>query len=174
MTFRPYAWAFAWLLAAPAMAEIPSVGQDGFSVSHAQDVTAPPYLAWKTLIGEVGHWWESAHTWSGDAANLYINAQAGGCFCERLPSGGWVEHLRIVYLQPGTEIRMRGALGPLMQMGLEGTMIWKVEAIDSGSRITFTYIVHGYSDSGFESLATAVDGVIGSQLAGLVARLESN
>jgi len=36
--------------------------------------------------------------------------------------------------------------------------------VEEGSSITFTYLVHGKRDNGFDGIATAVDGVIGEQL----------
>lgn len=164
-------------LAQPALAELSAVGIGGFTTSHSAEVAAAPDAAWQALVDDVSLWWNGDHSWSGDAGNLYIDATAGGCFCERLPEGGWVEHLRITYLAPGREMRLRGSLGPLMQMGIPGTMIWQVEPAEpgeSGSRITFTYIVHGHLENGFDGIAPAVDGVIGEQLDRLVTHLASD
>jgi hypothetical protein len=52
-------------------------------------------------------------------------------------------------------------------MKVEGHMIWKIEAEGEGSKISFTYHVHGFSQDGFTGLAPAVDGVICEQLARL-------
>jgi hypothetical protein len=85
-----------------------------------------------------------------------------------------VEHLRLIYLAPGKAMRFDGALGPLAEMGLKGTMTWAIEAVDGGgSRITFTYVVHGFLPDGFADIAPAVDGVVGEQLTRLAARLGS-
>jgi hypothetical protein len=81
-----------------------------------------------------------------------------------LPDGGGVEHLRIIYLAPGKQIRFDGALGPLQGMAVNGRMLWQIEEAESGSTITFTYHVTGIMEGGFEGLAPAVDGVIGEQL----------
>jgi len=59
-------------------------------------------------------------------------------------------------------------------MAVEGRMIWKIEATAEGSRISFTYHVHGFLQDGFAGLAPAVDGVIGEQLARLGERLSRN
>ena len=158
--------------AASAHAELSQVGEGGFTTTHSTEVAAAPDMAWLQLTDHISEWWNADHSWSGDADNLYVEARAGGCFCERLPDGGWVEHLRLIYLAPGAEMRFDGALGPLVQMGLRGTMIWRIEAAEgSGSRITFTYIVHGFLPDGFGAIAPAVDGVIGEQLERLAARL---
>jgi hypothetical protein len=44
-------------------------------------------------------------------------------------------------------------------------------ATAEGSRISFTYHVHGFLQDGFAGLAPAVDGVIGEQLTRLGERL---
>ena len=167
------AWLAALALAgAPlAVAEVTSVNDHGFGVSHSQTTPANAQDTWAALSGDISQWWDGAHSWSGNANNLYLDIKPGGCFCERLPEGGWVEHLRIVYLAPGQEIRFRGALGPLMTLGLEGTMTWRLEPVDEGTKISFNYIVSGHREAGFEGLAPAVDNVIGQQLDGLVLSL---
>jgi hypothetical protein len=154
-----------------ATAEVIQSGDHGFSVTHSISTGAEPFVAYRTMTSHIDQWWNGAHSWSNDAANLYMDIELGGCFCERLPSGGRVEHLRIIYLSPGNEIRFDGALGPLQQMAVQGRMIWKIEATAEGSRISFTYHVHGFLQDGFAGLAPAVDGVIGEQLTRLGERL---
>jgi hypothetical protein len=171
---------FVILLAAalPATAEVTSTGDSGFAVSHTVSVADDPRAVYKTMTNQISQWWDGEHSWSGSADNLYMDVKLGGCFCERLPGdvipGGGVEHLRIVYLAPNQEIRFDGSLGPLQQMAVQGRMIWKIEAVESGSTISFSYQVHGHLDGGFEGLAPAVDGVIGEQLNRLKALLDSN
>jgi hypothetical protein len=166
--------AIALVAAAPVSAEVKSISDRGFAVYHEVTTPSAPGAAFNAMVRDVSKWWESAHTWSGSAGNLYFDAQLGGCFCERLPDGGGVEHLRIIYLAPAKEIRMRGALGPLQQMGLQGAMTWKLETVANGTRITFEYIVNGHLPGGFEGLAPVVDGVIGAQLGSLANYLGSN
>ena len=85
-----------------------------------------------------------------------------------------MRHHLAAFQQPGSQIRFDGALGPLQQMAVEGRMIWKIEAEGEGSKISFTYLVHGFSQNGFTGLAPAVDGVIGEQLTRLGVRLARN
>ncbi len=56
----------------------------------------------------------------GSAANLSLEARAGGCWCERLADGGSVEHLRVLLVSPGRMLRMRGALGPFQGLAVDG------------------------------------------------------
>ena len=103
-----------------------------------------------------------------------MEVERGGCFCERLPEGGNVEHLRIIYFAPGKEVRFDGALGPLQTMAVQGRMIWKIEALEKGSKVIFTYHVFGHPKGGLTGIAPAVDGVIGEQLTRLGERLNWN
>jgi uncharacterized protein YndB with AHSA1/START domain len=107
--------------AGPAAAEVKSVTSNGFEVATTGTIAAPPDRVY-TALGEVAHWWDPAHTFSRDAANLSMELRAGGCFCERLKDGGSVQHLQVVYAAPGQGLRLRGALGPLKTEGVDGTL----------------------------------------------------
>jgi hypothetical protein len=158
----------------PAAAEVIQSGENGFTVSHSIEIPAEPFVIYRTMTSSIDEWWSGDHSWSGDAANLYMKSEIGGCFCERLKNGGQVEHLRIIYLSPGAEIRFDGALGPLQKMALNGRMLWKIEATEAGSRVSFTYHVSGFVKDGFDGLSQAVDGVIGEQLTRLADRQAGN
>jgi hypothetical protein len=164
--------ALALIAAGPLRAELTHSSEDSFTVHHTLTTAAESFVVYRTLTAHIDEWWNPAHSWSGDAANLYVDKDRGGCFCERLPNGGRVEHLRIIYLAPGSEIRFEGALGPLQTMAVQGRMIWKIEAAEGGgSKVTFTYHVFGHPEGGLAGIAPAVDGVIGEQLQRLGERL---
>ncbi len=160
------------LIGGPAFAELSNSSDSGFTVKHSVDTRAEPFFAYRTMTAHIDQWWSEAHTWSGNAANLYTKIERYGCFCERLPKGGHVEHLRLIFAAPGSELRFDGALGPLQAMPVTGRMIWKVEETETGSRISFTYHVMGLAGSGLGDIAPAVDAVIGEQLANLAKRLD--
>jgi len=153
----------------PATAEVLQAGEGGFSVHHSVEIAAEPFVVYRSMTSNIDQWWNGEHSWSADASNLYLEPELGKCFCERLPDGGKVEHLRIIYLSPGKEIRFDGALGPLQMMAVDGRMIWKIEAAENGSKVSFTYHVHGYTEGGLAPIAPAVDAVIGEQLQRLAA-----
>lgn len=157
--------------AGPLAAEVTHSGEHGFTVRHTLATEAEPYLVYRTMTAHIDQWWDPEHSWSGEAANLYMKTERGGCFCERLPGGGHVEHLRIIYLAPGAEIRFDGALGPLQSMAAQGRMTWKIAAAENGSEVTFTYHVFGHPEGGLAAIAPAVDRVIGEQLQRLGERL---
>ena len=111
--------ALALLAPHAASAEVKRSDADGFVVEHVVSVTAAPGAVWR-MLGTPAAWWDAAHSWSGDAANLSIDTRAGGCFCERLAGGGSVEHARVVHAAPGSLLRMVGALGPLQAEAVQG------------------------------------------------------
>lgn len=167
-------WILAALLlsATPALrAELTHSGEHGFTTTHSITTAAEAFVIYRTMTSHVDQWWNGGHSWSGDAANLYMDVETGGCFCERLPDSGRVEHLRIISFSPGRELRFDGALGPLQAMAVQGRMVWKIEPAESGSTVTFTYKVFGHPEGGLSGIAPAVDGVIGEQLARLGERL---
>ncbi|MGB5353760.1 MAG: hypothetical protein WBM54_05400 [Woeseia sp.] len=128
--------------------------------------------AWTAFTDHVGQWWNSDHTVSGDAANLYINAVPLGCFCEKLGDSGGLVHLQVTFVNPTVMLRMTGGLGPLGLMGVAGNMTLEFEddaASEGHSVVTLRYAVGGYYAGGLDVLAEPVDGVLGEQLAGFAA-----
>jgi hypothetical protein len=167
---------FSLLVSLPSLcqAEVSSSSAAGFTVTQSVTTTASVKHAWQGMMGHIDQWWHPDHTWSGDAGNLYIKPRIGGCFCEHLEPRGEVEHLRIIYINPGKEVRFDGALGPLQSMAAQGRMIWKVDPAPggSGSTITLTYMVNGSVEGGFTPIAPAVDGVLQQQMARLAGYLD--
>ena len=159
--------------AMPVHAEtVDSVG-GGFASQHAAVVAADRARVWEELL-HPQRWW--SHTWSNESANLHLDPQAGGCLCETLPAeGDWpagsVEHMRVVFVQPGRTLRMSGSLGPLQAEGLVGTLTVTLEEVDGGTRIGWTYVTGGQARFDPASLAAVVDGVQAEFLGGLVDRL---
>lgn len=141
----------------------------GFVARHEGVAAASPDAVYRVLVDRIGEWWDPAHTYSGDAANLSIDARPGGCFCERLPGGGGVEHMRVVYAAPGALLRLNGALGPLQAAAVTGTMTITLTAEGAGTRVGMSYAVSGVIDGGLGTLEGPVSKVTGEQLARLVA-----
>jgi Polyketide cyclase / dehydrase and lipid transport len=161
------------LLSAPAAAEVKSVADSGFAISNRVTVKATPAQAYAALA-KPGFWWDSAHTYSGDAKNLTMVIKPGGCFCEGVPAdGSLIEHGRVVYAQPGKILRIHGALGPLQQEGVTGPLTWELKpSAEGGTEIINTYVVGGYIRGGTTTAAPLVDMVLGEQLARLKAYLD--
>src|SRR5687768_2570384 len=171
MTRIRFAWLAGLAAAAPAGAEVKSVGAEGFEVEARAVVTATPEETY-AMLGRPGLWWDKEHTYSGDAANMRLALKVGGCFCEKIPdTHGAIEHMRVVYVRPGVTLRLQGGLGPLQEEGTAGTLTWSLKAVPGGTEIVQTYVVGGYIRSGAEKLAPLVDMVLAQQLAGLQRRL---
>lgn len=151
-------------IVAPAGAAVSPDGKAAFTVEHEFVVAGSSQEVWDALI-HPRRWWHDDHTWSGSAANLSLEARAGGCFCETW-NGGSNEHMRVIHARPGMLLRLRGALGPLQSLPANGVMSWEIrEAADGGTALKLSYRVAG---APAESWAAPVDGVLGQQ----VSRLE--
>jgi uncharacterized protein YndB with AHSA1/START domain len=159
-------------LAAPASAKVVADNAAGFAIEHETVIAASPQRVY-AAIGQPSRWWSSAHSWSGKAANLTLDLRAGGCFCERLPGGGGVEHARVVMARPGKLIRMTGALGPLQSEALAATLTWELKPVAGGTDVKLTYVVAGFARTARTALPGAVDGVLGEQLTRLKAFAET-
>lgn len=166
-------------MAAPARAEVVSRTETGFVIRLASEVTAAQADAWKTILTPA-QWWQSEHTFSGDAANLTLDPQVGGCFCEVLPrpegapvtqKPGGVQHMRIIYIEPPRALRLSGALGPLQSEALAATMTITVKPTEKGSRVLFEYVVGGFMRYKVDEIAPAVDRMLTAQLASLAGKL---
>lgn len=150
------------LLASPATAEVVSSNSNGFHVRQSVQLVIPPEIAY-SAFGRVGSWWDKEHTYSADPRNLSMTMNSGGCFCERLPNGGGVEHMRFSYVDPGKRAVLTGSLGPLLYDATAGSMDVQFEKIAGGTRVTMDYRVAGFANGGAEKMAPLVDGVLGEQ-----------
>jgi hypothetical protein len=154
----------AVLCSGAARAEIVSAGPNGFNIRHVAEVpnmTAP--VVWAAL-SDIGKWWDPEHTYSGDSRNLTLEPFVRGCFCEKLSLYAGVEHASVVYAQPAKTLRLHGALGPLQEFGVSGSMTWQIEPAGGGSRITLSYSAGGFADRPLADWAPRVDEVLGVQL----------
>jgi uncharacterized protein YndB with AHSA1/START domain len=142
----------------------PQVTPNGFLVKFDVSVNAPAAKVYDALVGQIGLWWDPQHTYSGDSKNLSIDARPGGCFCEKLPNGGGVEHARVIYVAPREVLRLSGALGPLQASGVAGTLTWKLTSGTDNTRLQLSYSVGGFIDGGFEKIAPAAESVLRIQL----------
>src|SRR3546814_17323501 len=87
-------------------------------------------------------WWSAEQSWSGDAANFWLDSQAGGCFCEKLPGAagmGSAQHARILFAQPNQMMRLSGAFGPLQGEAVAGTLTIRIKKTGAGSAIRSDY-----------------------------------
>jgi uncharacterized protein YndB with AHSA1/START domain len=151
------------MLAGTSGHSTPVVTPTGFLVKFEVSVNAPAAKVYDALVGQIGSWWNSEHTYSGDAKNLSIEARPGGCFCEKLSDGGAIEHLRVIYVAPREVLRLSGALGPLQASGVAGSMTWKLTGESDNTRVQISYSVGGFIEGGFDKVAPAVESVLREQ-----------
>lgn len=160
------------VMAGPALAEVTSLSASGFETVNAVQIDAAPGAVYDLLLAP-SQWWDGEHSFSGEAGNFSLEVRPGGCFCEMLGDAGFVEHLRVVHAQPGREIRLTGALGPLQPLGVSGAMSWRLEPNGRKTEVVFTYNVGGHLENGFDDWAPSVDRVVAEQLQRLKRRVET-
>ncbi|MDP2259270.1 MAG: SRPBCC domain-containing protein [Caulobacter sp.] len=152
----------ALLGAGPAMAEVKSTWKAGLRLENKVTIAAPPDKVYATL-GDIGKWWDGAHSYSGDAANMTIALEPGACFCETFPTGGGVKHGEVVLAWPGRMLRIHGAFGPLQDDGPSGALTFTLKAVEGGTEVVQTYNLGGLRPE-MVAAAPVFDRVIGGQL----------
>ena len=112
----------ALTLAGIARADVADSANNGFTAKIVLTIQASPDEVYRRLVGNIGDWWNSAHTFTGDSHNLTIEAKPMGCFCEKLPSGG-ARHMEVVNFVPGKTLVMVGGLGPLQSLAVAAIIL---------------------------------------------------
>jgi uncharacterized protein YndB with AHSA1/START domain len=170
---RISAFLFLLMIVPSVEAEVVESTASGFTTKATTEIPAAPRAVYQALTARVASWWDPEHTWSGAARNMTIDARAGGCFCEQLANGGSVQHMTVVLAEPGKTLRMRGALGPLQEQAVVGTLTWTLTEVGSRTRVDMTYVVGGYMRGGLAPVAKLVDSVLATQVQRLKQYVES-
>jgi uncharacterized protein YndB with AHSA1/START domain len=155
--------AVLFLAAGGAPAAVVDSSAYGFTVKIPLHIQAPPADVYRKLMRNIGDWWSPAHTFSGSAKNLSIEEKAMGCFCEKLPDGGGVRHMEVLYLVPGKTVVLSGALGPMQPLAAAGTMRIVFAPEEGGTKFEVTYTVAGYLPAGMNTFAAPSDGMLTEQ-----------
>lgn len=162
-----FALAAACLAFTPvASAEVAAASPSAFLLRYEVEIAKSPDRVWRDLQ-RVDRWWSSAHTYSGDASNLSLEARAGGCWCERWGNRQSVEHARVVAVvehEGVRTLRVVGGLGPLQEMGVTGVLTFNVTPFANGAKVTVTYRVSGEPGLNLEAIAAPVDSVLAEQI----------
>jgi uncharacterized protein YndB with AHSA1/START domain len=148
-----------------ADAEVVAAEAGGFITRTSVSISAEPEQVY-TRFAEIGRWWNDSHTWSGKASNMSIALAPDGCWCEKLPNGGFIEHGRLIYLERPKVLRFRAALGPMHEAAGVGTMTVTFEPEQAGkTKLTLTYAVMLFQPgTGATPLAPLVDQVMAEQV----------
>jgi len=156
--------------AAASQADAPSAGHIEFH--YAFKTNAAPDRAYAAITG-IARWWDSSHTYSGNASNLSLDARAGGCWCELLADGGSVQHMTVLTAMPGRMLRLSGGLGPLQSAPVTAVMTWTIKRDGNGSEVDMSYLVSGYVRGGLDAIRADVDGVLSHQVERLHAYIDA-
>lgn len=160
-------------------AEVVETTADRFVTRATASVKVPPLATWLALT-KPGEWWNSQHSWSGDAKNMTLTPQGGGCFCERIPVGdsgnasameGSARHAEVLQAFPMKVLRMSGGFGPLQGEPVSGILTITLKEVPGGTRLMWEYNVGGPMRYKIAEIAPAVDGVMTEQLKRLQAHL---
>lgn len=171
--FRTFALALVALLCGtPTLAEVHELRDDGFITRDTVTVKATPLETWLALT-KPGDWWGDEHTWSGDAGNMRLTPQGGGCFCETIPGSdgadgfqlsGSVMHGTVVQATPLKLLRLIGSLGPLQSEPVIGILTFALKEVDGGTQVQMEYHVGGTMRFKPAEMAPLVDKVLSQQL----------
>lgn len=156
---------------AASEADVKDSSDQGFSLAVSTRINGDPKTVFDTLI-KPSKWWSPAHSWSGDATNMSIDAVPGGAFLEKLPDGGFCRHMDVVYAEPGKLLRMHGALGPLQEQAIHGSMTIRLRKDGEQTVVDVTYNVTGYVPGGISKWSAPVDGVLSEQFGRLKKSVE--
>ena len=143
------------LSAAPAAAEVVARTADSFTLRYELGAEIDPGDI-PGVMTEVGQWWDSAHTYSGDAANITVDLTPGGCWCEKLADGTQFEHARVVSVGPESLV-FDAPFGPLKGKATRSVLTITWPPANMGWTPTWTMTVEG---PGVGAMADGVDFVM--------------
>jgi uncharacterized protein YndB with AHSA1/START domain len=147
----------------PVHAEVTSSAADGFQIKITKTTAGNPRAVFARLVNDLSRWWDADHSYSGQAENFSMDLEKQ-CMLEKLPDGGFVRHMEIVFYQPGKILRLTGGLGPLQEMGVSGAMTFSFTEAGDKTDIELTYNVAGSEAQNLDKLGPAVDFVLNQQM----------
>ena len=118
-----------------ARAEVVAASEQHYVLRHEAVSARAVDEMWERLV-HPETWWHPDHTYSGDAKNLSLDAQAGGLWKEEW-SGGSVAHGRVLTVEDGKVLRMDAPFGPLQQLGAYTVWTITLSAVEEGTKVVF-------------------------------------
>ncbi|MEO1078105.1 MAG: SRPBCC domain-containing protein [Pseudomonadota bacterium] len=154
-------------LTTPAHAEVISASANHFALRHEGITSLSVEETWQRLINPAS-WWDSSHSYSGDAANISLELEVGGLWREDW-DGGSVAHGTVLFIDEGKALRLEAPFGPLQGMG--AYVIWTItlEPAEEGTRVVFEESAVGPPVTDYGEMAKAVDFVKGAAMRKLTA-----
>lgn len=155
------------LIGDSAFADVKTATPDRLEFQFSAEVALPKDRLWARVV-KPGSWWSDHHTYSGKASSMTLSEKAGGCWCEVWP-GGQVEHGRVVFLMPGSQLRIETALGPFQEMAVVGVLAISLApgADAQHTRLEMTYKLSGSPTLKLDAMSAVVDGVLAEAFANL-------
>lgn len=160
------------LAALQAGAEVTGVSASHFEATQRAEVAATPAQVY-AVLAQLPRWWDPRHSWSGSAANMTLDLQAGGCWCERWGDGASAQHARVRQVIPGRMIVLDAQLGPMLTLPVSGVFTLITGERDGKTAVRLTYRVAGAPELGLDKIAPAVDQVLAIQFARLKTMIET-
>lgn len=154
------------LAATTAQAEVVERSANRFVLRYAVPVDATAHDIRMALV-DLPVWWDSAHTYSGDAANLSLDLSPGGCWCERLANGSDFDHARTVLVDEDGA-RFAAPFGPLRGHTERADLAVSWPLVSGYRQLTWDFVIEG---EGIGAMADGVDAVMAAGFARFVAHL---
>lgn len=154
------------VVAASAQAEVIERSANRFVLRYQAPVDATVHDIQMGLVA-LPVWWDSNHTYSGDAANLSLDLAPDGCWCERLADGTDFDHGRTV-LADDEGAMFAAPFGPLRGRTQRADLDMSWPLVDGYRQLTWDFVVEGEN---IGAMADAVDGVMEAGYARFVSHL---
>ncbi len=142
-------------LSTAATAEIVEAKSDRYVLKQEATSSMSAKDLWARLI-KPETWWHPDHTYSGKSENLSLDLQAGGLWREDW-DGGSVSHGTVIYVKPGSTLRMNAPFGPLQEMAVNVVWTITLTRTEGGTKVTFGEVANGTEGAALDKLAPAVD-----------------
>lgn len=143
------------LLPGLAAAEIVSRSENAFTLRFSVGLEASREDV-IDAVRNVPSWWDPAHSYTGDATNLSLAFQPGGCWCERLADGSDFRHGELVSI--GLDrVRFNAPLGPLNGTATRADLTFTAGPENRGTLAAMEFVVEG---PGVGAFADGVHGVM--------------
>jgi uncharacterized protein YndB with AHSA1/START domain len=166
--------AIALLMPALVRGDVADSAANGFTIKLAINIQATPTIVYDRLVHNVYQWWNPMHTFTGDARNLTIDDNLGGCFCEKRPNGaGGIRHMEVINVEHQKTLVLRGTLGPLQSLAATGTLTIQLAPSGDATKLGAVYAVGGYMPNGMNTWAAPVNEVLTEQFTRLKALIET-
>ena len=148
-------WGLMAILPTSAYAEVVKASSEHYHLKQQATSSLSPNALWQRLI-KPETWWHPDHTYSGDSANLSLDAQAGGLWREDWSTGSIV-HGQVLLVTKDKQLRLEAPFGPLQEKAVD--VIWTITLTptEDGTSVLFEEIANGNNHSQLDELAPAVD-----------------